>query len=162
MRDFARAAIAAYLEKHGAPFCWFTGNHGDVDDIEWNSQKPTREGNWRPLYLGPAQAESTKRVYLVATGEIHEGEETYTRHDDAPPPLCDAECLFTNPQPTPQERQDAARLDWLEQQVNNVGEIHLHDGEHPRGSGIGLRPGRLDRTLREAIDAAMSKEPGHE
>lgn len=38
------------------------------------------------------------RVYLVATGEIHEGEETYTRHDNAPPPLCDSECLYTAPQ----------------------------------------------------------------
>ena len=35
------------------------------------------------------------RVYLVATGEVHEGQETYTRHDGAPPPLCDAECLYT-------------------------------------------------------------------
>lgn len=37
------------------------------------------------------------KVYLVATGEVHEGEETYTRHEGAPPPLCDAECLYTRP-----------------------------------------------------------------
>lgn len=35
------------------------------------------------------------RVYLVATGETHNGLETYTRHEGAPPPLCDAECLYT-------------------------------------------------------------------
>jgi hypothetical protein len=48
----------------------------------------------------PAEAqEPVKRVYLVATGEEHEGEATYTRYDDAPPPLCDAECLFSHPAP---------------------------------------------------------------
>lgn len=33
-------------------------------------------------------------VYLVATGETHEGQETYTRHD-APPPLCESERLYS-------------------------------------------------------------------
>ena len=36
-------------------------------------------------------------VYLVATGQGHEGRETYTRHEGAPPPLCDSERLFTTP-----------------------------------------------------------------
>ena len=34
-----------------------------------------------------------KKIYLVATGEVVDGRETYTRHEDAPPPLCDYECL---------------------------------------------------------------------
>lgn len=50
---------------------------------------------------------------------------------------------------------DARRIDWLETTINKLGEIHLHDGDHPHGVGIGLRPGWKDRTLREAIDAAM-------
>lgn len=37
-------------------------------------------------------------VYLVATGETHEGQETYTRHD-VRPPLCDAETLYAAPHP---------------------------------------------------------------
>ena len=37
------------------------------------------------------KAEAGRYVFLVATGEQHEGEETYTRHDDAPPPMCDFE-----------------------------------------------------------------------
>lgn len=37
-----------------------------------------------------------KPVYLVATGEVNEGQETYTRHD-APVPLADQEVLFTRP-----------------------------------------------------------------
>lgn len=38
-------------------------------------------------------------VYLVATGEVFEGQETYTRHDTQPP-LSDAEVLYTRrPQP---------------------------------------------------------------
>lgn len=40
---------------------------------------------------------SARKVFLVATGETSDGAETYTRHDDAPPPLCDAECLYTAP-----------------------------------------------------------------
>lgn len=30
-------------------------------------------------------------IFLVATGEVHEGQETYTRHEGSPPPLCDFE-----------------------------------------------------------------------
>lgn len=37
-------------------------------------------------------------IYIVATGEVHEGLETYTRHD-SPPPLCEFEKLYTAPQP---------------------------------------------------------------
>lgn len=37
-------------------------------------------------------------VWLVATGEVYEGQETYTRHDHRPA-LCDAEKLYTAPQP---------------------------------------------------------------
>jgi hypothetical protein len=46
-----------------------------------------------------AGSEPVKRVFLVHTGEEHEGEATYTRYDDAPPPLCDSECLYTHPSP---------------------------------------------------------------
>lgn len=52
-------------------------------------------------------------------------------------------------------RKDVDRLDWLESQINTNGAIHLHDGHHPSGTGLGLRPGHAVRTLREAIDAAM-------
>jgi len=41
-----------------------------------------------------------ERVYLVCTGETYEGQETYTRHDVRPPPLCDAEVLYTRPAPS--------------------------------------------------------------
>jgi hypothetical protein len=52
---------------------------------EYNGSKPLRA---IPYLLDP------KPVWLVATGETHEGQETYTRHDVCPP-LCDAELLFT-------------------------------------------------------------------
>ncbi len=55
----------------------------------------------------PAPAAVPARVYLVATGETHNGLETYTRHDDAPPPLCDAELLFTSAQPAPAQAEHA-------------------------------------------------------
>ena len=48
-----------------------------------------------------ANAGEPRKVFLVATGEDHEGEATYTRYDDKPPPLCDSECLFAAP-PTAQ------------------------------------------------------------
>jgi len=54
---------------------------------------------------------------------------------------------------------DAARLDWLEAQINKHGAIHLHDGNNAYGLGLGLRPGLLVRTLRHAIDDA--KGPHH-
>lgn len=42
----------------------------------------------------PASNGKLVKVYLVATGETHEGQETYTRHD-VRPPLCDAEVLLS-------------------------------------------------------------------
>lgn len=54
---------------------------------------------------------------------------------------------------------DAARLDWLEAQINKHGAIHLHDGNNAYGLGLGLRPGSMVRTLRYAIDDA--KGPHH-
>jgi len=51
---------------------------------------------------------------------------------------------------------DSRRLDWLEAQINRNGAIHLHDGSKPYSLGFGLRPGRMNRTLREAIDAART------
>ena len=57
----------------------------------------------------PAQA-----VYLVPTGELHEGDgrETYTRHL-TPPPLCDFEKLYTS---APTARYELAKRidDWFE------------------------------------------------
>jgi hypothetical protein len=52
------------------------------------------------LAAAPSPAERPEQggqVYLVATGETHEGQETYTRHDSKPP-LCDSECLYSSPQ----------------------------------------------------------------
>jgi hypothetical protein len=58
---------------------------------------------------------------------------------------------------------DARRLDWLEAAANRPGGLLLHDGTERGRTGLGLRPGALVRTLREAIDAAMtttiSREP---
>jgi hypothetical protein len=51
----------------------------------------------------------TQPVYLVATGEVHEGQETYTRHD-APVPMADQEVLFTRP---PQPLTRPAVPEWL-------------------------------------------------
>lgn len=54
---------------------------------------------------------------------------------------------------------DTERLNMLELWANRTGGIHLHDGSHKGCLGIGLRPGNIVRTLREAIDqcAEISK-----
>jgi len=36
------------------PFAWYAIEHGEAD-IEWNSQRPIYEGNWKPLYRTPPQ-----------------------------------------------------------------------------------------------------------
>ena len=56
-----------------------------------------------------------------------------------------------------EKRTDAERLDWLEEMANKKGGLLLHDGSEKgwEGVGLGLRPGSLKRTLREAIDQAM-------
>jgi hypothetical protein len=50
--------------------------------------------------------------------------------------------------------KDSQRLDWLALMVQENGEMHLHDGEHPRGIGLSLH----NRTLRQAIDQAMAED----
>lgn len=50
---------------------------------------------------------------------------------------------------------DSERLDWLEARANEPGGLLLHDGSESGHCGLGLRPGYLVRSLREAIDTAM-------
>lgn len=61
--------------------------------------------------------------------------------------------------PTDFINHDTRRIDWLEEYVNENGSLLLHTGganchEHP---GLGLRPGSMERTLREAIDGASGQ-----
>lgn len=60
----------------------------------------------------PAPHEGAKPVahYLVVTGEVHEGQETYTVHDK-PVPLADNWKLYAAPQE--HEARDAARWHWI-------------------------------------------------
>lgn len=57
------------------------------------------------------EAQTGNAVYLVATGEITNGMEQYTRHDVCPP-LCDAEKLFTHPTPPPSGESEALQDDF--------------------------------------------------
>lgn len=68
--------------------------------------------------------------------------------------LCDEGCevQYLHPQDA---SGDAERLNWLEAMANERGGLLLHDGSEAGRTGLGLRPGSLNRTLREAIDAAM-------
>ena len=57
---------------------------------------------------------------------------------------------------------DSQMIDWLEAKVNENGLLLLHDGNsnHNHELGLGLRPGFLSRTLREAITQAAT-QPKH-
>jgi outer membrane murein-binding lipoprotein Lpp len=65
-------------------------------------------------------------VYLVATGEVHEGQETYTRHD-APVPMADQEVLFTRP-PEPLTRP-AVKYVPIAADLRNSNGNHPNDNE---------------------------------
>ena len=77
---------------------------------------------------GPAAG----KVFLVATGETFDGAETYTRHDDAPPPLCDAECLYTAPAAPALEAPAAPDTGTLDAEllrlVQSIVELHRERG----------------------------------
>lgn len=53
---------------------------------------------------------------------------------------------------------DSERLDWLERMANQKGGLLLHDGRESGRLGLGLRPGTLNRSLREAIDESARFE----
>jgi len=53
---------------------------------------------------------------------------------------------------------DSERLDWLERMANQEGGLLLHDGSESGRLGLGLRPGTLKRSLREAIDESARFE----
>lgn len=59
----------------------------------------------------------------------------------------------------PRTFTDAERLDWLEAMANVRGGLLLHDGSEGGRLGLGLRPGSVKRTLRQAIDTAMQPRP---
>lgn len=51
--------------------------------------------------------------------------------------------------------KDSDRIDWLERMANQKGGILLHDGSETGRNGLGLRPGNLNRTLRQVIDSCL-------
>ena len=73
---------------------------GESDIREWMLLKHDLPIGEYKLYSSPVEPVAVKeapaKVYLVCTGEVVDGQETYTRHD-ATPPLCDFETLFASP-----------------------------------------------------------------
>lgn len=94
-----RDHIAKGDPRDVAAYCAFLWHHGATTILDWERagtdyyQLEHARRSQRPT----AERATSERVYLVATGELHEGQETYTRHANRPPPLCDAELLFTAP-----------------------------------------------------------------
>lgn len=50
-----------------------------------------------PVASAPVAGEA-QRIFLVPTGEVYCGQETYTRHEGQPPVNTDNECLYVAPQ----------------------------------------------------------------
>lgn len=74
--------------------------------------------------IGRLKAERTeaREVYLVATGETHNGAETYTRHADTPPPLCDAELLYTVPTPSLDQHHVSLFIEAIHVMLTSLGQ----------------------------------------
>ncbi len=55
---------------------------------------------------------------------------------------------------------DTERIDWLEKFVNDNEALLIHTGDvDTKGHiGLGLRPGYVNRTLRQAIDQANGRK----
>ena len=80
----ARAAIAkaeaeqAERVEPAKPVAWYIKEHGDIVDLEWDTNKPnTTWGDWKPLYTAPPAAAleggtvaSGNIVGAVASGNI--------------------------------------------------------------------------------------------
>lgn len=94
-QESERIDLAALARKHGI----VTGLGGATDVLNFAIELQQLLTTPPILPILPIDfKQASERVYLVATGEIHEGQETYTRHD-VRPPLCDAETLYTHPAP---------------------------------------------------------------
>jgi hypothetical protein len=61
----------------------------------------------------------------------------------------------------PREMTDTERLDYIEWFVNQNESLMIHTGQASgfSGCGLGLRPGALNRTLRQAIDQCSGDWP---
>ena len=53
-RDVIKSIKRTLAQPEQKPFAWYAIEHGEAD-IEWNSQRPIYEGNWKPLYRTPPQ-----------------------------------------------------------------------------------------------------------
>ncbi len=86
-------------------------------------------------------------VFLVATGEVYEGQETYTRHEGTPPPLCDFEGpLFAG---VPQEPADG---DYFSEEANDIAESKRRAAQEP------APPAVLSEATIQGICARISGE----
>ena len=119
----------------------------------------------RASLAASAGSEPVKRVFLVHTGEEHEGEATYTRHDDAPPPLCDSECLYTAA-PTPAAQADSVLEDadrW--RMAVLVGkEVMLHPEKRTHANAVKAYMDAVHSglDLTGAVDAARKQGAKHD
>lgn len=102
------------------------GVPGEECLLNWGHDPAEYVGTFREA-LKTINSKSVEQVYLVATGETHEGQETYTRHD-VRPPLCDAEVLYSAPAVAAGAATEAPMLYASPEQAAAL-QDRLHDNE---------------------------------
>jgi len=159
LRDDARVAITALVQERDvlkadkaapAPQGVAEVMQG-IETVAWRDNGSYRcTAKQRPDWINPAQLVYRSDVEQAITALVQE-------RDDA------SLAFYTvvNEIDVLKDRiaeleEDVTRIDWLELQINQNGAIHLHDGANPSAHGLGLRPGNMVRTLREAIDTAIA------
>lgn len=71
-----------------------------ASDVDWYTHWAPCEApeTSRVTLASDPVAGEAQRIFLVPTGEVYCGQETYTHHEDQPPVNTDNECLYAAPQ----------------------------------------------------------------
>jgi hypothetical protein len=113
-----QAVTAAREQEASKPFLWVRPDpdyRGNWEQGPFEYSHTPKDGMfWKPLFeRNFAKASATgaepAKVYLVCTGEVYEGQETYTRHDRAPQ-MCDFETLYATPTTSTTGKVDVSRV----------------------------------------------------
>jgi hypothetical protein len=88
LKKYMSAGVGESTDFYKQAEAWDAANEAIAAIEAETVQEPVAQAN--AFYV------KTNRIYLVATGQITNGMEQYTRHDTKPP-MCDAETLYTVP-----------------------------------------------------------------
>jgi hypothetical protein len=108
--DAREALTLAANRMDRAALDYQLGSVGRSELTEWAAE--ARAAAIAARIEGGGEGVPAGKVYLVATGVVLDGQETYTRHD-VRPPLCDAETLYASPPSTPEPAGRVEAAAWM-------------------------------------------------